>query len=104
LVAGAARRLSLHRRLREALGAPLDERRRGVVRIPPAYDLVRAGPVRAALRRDLRPLLEPWLLAPRLVLPAGAEPLAGGRGGAFRAVLPGGQRVIVRLYRRGGVL
>lgn len=74
------------------------------MRIPPAYDLVRAGPVRAALRRDLRPLLEPWLLAPRLVLPAGAEPLAGGRGGAFRAVLPGGQRVIVRLYRRGGVL
>jgi 3-deoxy-D-manno-octulosonic acid kinase len=72
--------------------------------MPPAYDLVRAGPVRAAIRRDLRPLLEAWLLAPRLALPVDAVPLAAGRGGAFRVVLPDGQRVVVRLYRRGGVL
>ncbi len=72
--------------------------------MPPAYDLVHAGAVRAAIRRDLRPLLEPWLLAPRLVLPPEAEALASGRGGAFRVVLPGGLRVVVRFYRRGGVL
>jgi 3-deoxy-D-manno-octulosonic acid kinase len=74
------------------------------VKLPPTYDLVHTGRVRAAIRRDLRPLLEPWLLAPRLVLPPDAEPFVGGRGGAFRVVLPGGQRAVVRLYRRGGVL
>lgn len=72
--------------------------------VPAAYDLVRAGAVRAVIRRDLRPLLEPWLLAPRLALPPGAEPLAGGRGGTFRIVLPPGERMVVRFYRRGGVL
>jgi 3-deoxy-D-manno-octulosonic acid kinase len=72
--------------------------------VPPAYDLVHAGGVRAAIRRDLRPLLEPWLIASRLELPPDAEPFASGRGGAFRVRLPDGLRVVVRLYRRGGVL
>jgi 3-deoxy-D-manno-octulosonic acid kinase len=74
------------------------------VRLPPAYELVRTGAVRAAIRRDLRPLLDAWLLAPRFDLPPDAERFASGRGGAFRIHLPGGMRVVVRLYRRGGVL
>jgi 3-deoxy-D-manno-octulosonic acid kinase len=74
------------------------------VTVPPGFDLVRTGAVCAAMRRDLRPLLEPWLLAPRLELPDGAERFASGRGGAFRVRLRDGQRVVVRLYRRGGVL
>jgi 3-deoxy-D-manno-octulosonic acid kinase len=74
------------------------------VTLPPAYDLVQEGAVRAAIRRDLRPLLERWLVAPRLDLPPEAEAFASGRGGAFRVRLPGDLRVVVRLYRRGGVL
>jgi 3-deoxy-D-manno-octulosonic acid kinase len=71
--------------------------------MPPAYSLVGVPPVRAVIRTDLVPTLGPWLSAPTLRLPADAEPLAGGRGGAYRVALPGGLRIVVRLYRRGGL-
>ena len=74
------------------------------MRLPASHVMLRSGAVRAAIRRDLVVTLGPWLLAPRLVLPASAEPLASGRGGAFRVELEDGTRVVVRLYRRGGVL
>lgn len=72
--------------------------------LPDAYTLVGTAPVRAAIRRDLVPALAPWLLAPRLVPPAGSTPLPGGRGGAYRIELPGGLGVVLRLYRRGGMV
>jgi 3-deoxy-D-manno-octulosonic acid kinase len=70
--------------------------------VPDAYTVLRAGAVRAAVRRDLEPLLGGWLLAPTLVLPADAERIASGRGAAFRATLRGGLRAVIRLNRRGG--
>ena len=74
------------------------------MRLPPAYTLLAQAHVRAAVRRDLVPTLAPWLLAPALALPRDAEPIAGGRGAAYRIVLAGGIRAVVRLYRRGGLL
>jgi 3-deoxy-D-manno-octulosonic acid kinase len=74
------------------------------VTVPPGYVAVAAPPVRAVVRRDLAETLAPWLLAPELVLPAGAERLGTGRGAAYRIVLPGGLRAVVRLYRRGGLV
>jgi 3-deoxy-D-manno-octulosonic acid kinase len=59
--------------------------------------------VHAAIRRDLEPALAPWLLAPRLEPPPGAERLRGGRGGGWRVDLPGVGRAVVRVYRRGGL-
>ena len=73
------------------------------MRLPTAYALVGGARVRAAVRRDLVPELAPWLVAPRFVLPVEAEALAAGRGGAYRVVLPGGVRAVVRVYRRGGL-
>jgi 3-deoxy-D-manno-octulosonic acid kinase len=72
--------------------------------VPGGYAVVAASPVRAAIRRDLVPRLGSWLLAPRLVLPPDAVPLATGRGAAYRVVLPGDVRAVLRLYRRGGLL
>jgi 3-deoxy-D-manno-octulosonic acid kinase len=72
--------------------------------MPPAYTALTAPPVRAAVRTDLVPVLAPWLLARELALPPGAEPVSAGRGGAYRVGLPGGLRVVVRLYRRGGLV
>ena len=72
--------------------------------MPAGYDLLHAGTVRAAIRRDLVPALGPWLLAPELALPDGAEPIASGRGPAYRVALDGGGRAIVRIYRRGGLI
>jgi 3-deoxy-D-manno-octulosonic acid kinase len=72
--------------------------------VPGGYAVVAASPVRAAIRRDLLARLESWLLAPELALPADAVPLASGRGAAYRVVLPGDVRAVLRLYRRGGVL
>jgi 3-deoxy-D-manno-octulosonic acid kinase len=72
--------------------------------MPAAYAVVEASSVRAAIRRDLLPRLSSWLLAPELALPADAVPLSTGRGAAYRLVLPGDLRAILRLYRRGGVL
>jgi 3-deoxy-D-manno-octulosonic acid kinase len=74
------------------------------VRVPPSYSLLRAGPVRAAIRRDLVAELGPWLLAPRLLLPEGAEPLPDGRGAAYRVAVGSGRRVVVRVCRRGGLI
>jgi len=74
------------------------------VKVPPSYSLLRAGSVRVAIRRDLVPELGPWLLAPRLVLPAAAEPLGSGRGPAYRVGLANGLRVVVRVCRRGGLI
>jgi 3-deoxy-D-manno-octulosonic acid kinase len=72
--------------------------------VPRAYALVRAGAVRAVVRRDLRPSLERWLLAAALEPPADAEPVGTGRGGTYRATLAGGVRAVVRHYRRGGAV
>jgi 3-deoxy-D-manno-octulosonic acid kinase len=72
--------------------------------VPPAYRVLRAGAVRAAIRADLVDALGPWLLAPRLVLPGDAEPLASGRGGAYRVAAGNGLRVVVRVCRRGGLI
>jgi hypothetical protein len=74
------------------------------VTVPPGYTLLRQGTVRAAVRRDLADGLGAWLLASSLLPPAGAEAIAAGRGGTYRALLPGGVRAVVRPYRRGGWL
>ena len=75
-----------------------------MVTLPSTYEVVGTAPVRAAIRRDLVPLLGPWLLARRLEIPSDATPITSGRGAAFRIRLPGGRRVVLRLYRRGGLL
>jgi len=72
--------------------------------VPAAYAMVGTSPVRAAIRRDLLPRLGSWLLAPHLELPPDAVRLGTGRGAAYRLVLPGDVRAVLRLYRRGGVL
>jgi 3-deoxy-D-manno-octulosonic acid kinase len=64
--------------------------------------MLRAGSVRAAVRRDLAAALGPWLSAPVLALPPDAEPLTGGRGAAYRLTLGGDLHAVVRFYRRGG--
>jgi len=74
------------------------------VRLPPTYTLLTHGGIRAAVRTDLADVLGPWLLAPVLERPAGAESIASGRGSAYRAQLRGGVRAVVRPYRRGGWL
>src|SRR5207244_576676 len=107
---GRARRLPRLRRPGEALGAVCGGGRAGSGRagsgmtLPAGYTLLGSAPIRAAIRDDLVPLLGPWLLAPSLVLPARAEPIASGRGAAYRVELPGGVRAVVRLYRRGGLV
>ena len=72
--------------------------------VPPTHVVLRAGGVRVAVRRDLADELGALLLARRLRIPAGAEPLAGGRGGAFRLRLRNGLGTVVRSCRRGGLL
>ena len=72
--------------------------------MPASYTLLRAGAVRAAIRRDLVPSLGPWLLAPRLALPPGAETIASGRGPAYRVRPGAGAPVVVRICRRGGLV
>jgi 3-deoxy-D-manno-octulosonic acid kinase len=72
--------------------------------MPATYELLARDAVRAVVRRDLVPVLGPWLLAPRLQLPAGAEAVATGRGGAYRVTLPGGPRMVLRICRRGGLV
>jgi len=70
--------------------------------VPATHAVLRAGRVRAAVRHDLVPELADWLLARELAVPAEGEPVAGGRGGAFRLRLPCGLRAVVRRCRRGG--
>lgn len=72
--------------------------------LPPAYTLLRAGAVQAAVRRDLADDLAAWLLAPELREPANAERIAGGRNAAWRLRLPDGAAAVLRRYRRGGWL
>lgn len=72
--------------------------------LPADFTLLTAPAIRAAIRRDLAPVLAPWLLAPELALPADAQPIASGRGAVYRATVPGGIRAVVRFYRRGGWL
>ena len=72
--------------------------------LPADFTLLTAPTIRAAIRRDLVPLLAPWLLAPELALPADAQPITSGRGAVYRATVPGGVRAVVRFYRRGGWL
>jgi 3-deoxy-D-manno-octulosonic acid kinase len=73
------------------------------VTVPAGYVAIGDGRVRAIVRADLAPALGPWLLAPRLVLPADARPLGAGRGAAWAATLAG-TAAVVRLGRRGGVV
>lgn len=68
------------------------------------YTLLRRGCVRVLVRDDVVTRLGPWLAAGHFVTPAGAVPVAGGRGGAFRTTCAGGLRVVVRPARRGGWL
>ncbi|MFN8543321.1 MAG: lipopolysaccharide kinase InaA family protein [Candidatus Binatia bacterium] len=75
-----------------------------MVKLPAGYTLLVRERVRAAVRRDLAETLGPWLLGDQLAVPPTAEPVRGGRGAAYRAVLPGGVRAVVRPYRRGGLL
>lgn len=72
--------------------------------LPPGFTWLPGTGVRAAVRSDLAPVLGPWLLGRELVAPPDAEPIARGRGAAYRATLPGGVRAVVRPYRRGGML
>jgi 3-deoxy-D-manno-octulosonic acid kinase len=68
------------------------------------YTWLHRGDVRALVRGDLVGMLGRCLLDPRLALPASASPLPGGRGGSHRLHLPDGLAVVVRQYRRGGVV
>jgi 3-deoxy-D-manno-octulosonic acid kinase len=70
--------------------------------MPAGYTLLRRGRVRALLRHDVVTRLGAWLTTPSLETPAGAETIASGRGGAFRARCAGDLRVVVRPCRRGG--
>jgi len=74
------------------------------VRPPIGYTLLADGARRAVIRDDLVSLLAPWLLAPGLALPAGAERLRAGRGAAYRIRMEGAPAAILRLGRRGGLL
>ena len=74
------------------------------MKLPPAYTVLSAGSVRAAMRADLVPLLSPWLLTRPLALPAASEAVAGGRAGTHRVTLADGRTVRVRAYRRGGLI
>jgi 3-deoxy-D-manno-octulosonic acid kinase len=74
------------------------------VTIPGSYRMLRAGAVRAAIRADLVAQLGTWLLAPRLVVPAGAETLPAGRGPTYRIPLADGTDAVLRVARRGGLL
>jgi 3-deoxy-D-manno-octulosonic acid kinase len=75
---------------------------------PTAYRLLERGRVRAMVLAELADTLGEWLLAPGLRVPAGAEPLAGGRGAAWRIALPGPAgvtlRAVLRENRRGGLV
>jgi 3-deoxy-D-manno-octulosonic acid kinase len=70
--------------------------------IPAGYTFLRRRGVRVLVRHDAVTRLGAWLAAPALEVPAGAEALAGGRGGAFRLGAPGDLRLVVRPCRRGG--
>ncbi|MGH7895165.1 MAG: lipopolysaccharide kinase InaA family protein [Candidatus Binatia bacterium] len=74
------------------------------MRPPIGYTLLTDGACRAVIRDDLVSLLAPWLLAPRLEVPAGAEQLGAGRGAAHRIRLEGVPVAVLRLGRRGGLL
>jgi len=71
--------------------------------MPAAYTLLRSGAVRAAIRADLVPALAPWLLAPRLELPPGAEAIVSGRGPAYRVRVGDAAPLVLRICRRGGL-
>jgi len=72
---------------------------------PPAgYTWLADGPRRAVIRDDLVAALAPWLLAPELGPPAGAERLGAGRGAAYRVRIAGAPSAVVRIGRRGGAL
>jgi 3-deoxy-D-manno-octulosonic acid kinase len=72
--------------------------------MPPGYTLLRRGAVRVLLRNDVVTRLGPWLVAPIMRVPDGAQAIASGRGGAFRARCAQDLRVVVRPCRRGGWL
>jgi 3-deoxy-D-manno-octulosonic acid kinase len=72
--------------------------------VPDGYRTLRRGRVRTAVRADLVDSLAPWLLETPLAPPPDSVAIAGGRGGAWRVMLPGGLRAVLRCYRRGGLV
>lgn len=77
---------------------------RHAVTVPTGYRRLQRGRVRAIVLDSLADALADWLLAPALEIPADAQPLAGGRGAAWRLTLPGGVRAVLRANRRGGFI
>jgi 3-deoxy-D-manno-octulosonic acid kinase len=69
---------------------------------PAGYTLLRRGSVRALVRHDMVTQLGGWLAASHVEPPRDAEPIASGRGGAFRMETADGRRIVVRPCRRGG--
>ena len=72
--------------------------------LPSGFELIQAPPVRVVVRQDLSLACRRWLLGRQLTMAASAEPIAAGRGGAYRVTLPGGVAAVVRPCKRGGVL
>ncbi len=72
--------------------------------VPPGFVPIRRGRLRGLVRADVSaavlPLLEQWAAGR---LPA-ARPLAGGRGGVGAYDLMPGLHVVLRPYRRGGLV
>lgn len=74
------------------------------IAVPPDFLWVRAGRRIALVHRALDRTLGRLLLTAPHGAPAGATALAGGRGGTYRIALDGGDIVVLRLGKRGGVL
>lgn len=74
------------------------------IAVPPEFLWVRAGRRIALVHRALDRTLGRLLLTAPAGPPAGATALAGGRGGTYRMTLDGGDVVVLRLGRRGGIL
>jgi hypothetical protein len=72
--------------------------------IPPEFRWLRAGRRIAVVHDAVHATLGPLLLALPAGPPAGAVGLHGGRGGSYRLPLADGDSIVVRLYRRGGVI
>lgn len=75
-----------------------------ILTVPPEFIWLPGRRVSALVRHDMEDELKPLLTREPFVLPSGARPLSGGRGGTYWVPLDRGRAVIVRLYRRGGLL
>lgn len=73
-------------------------------RPPQGFDWIRSGSTEALVREEMREALGPFLLGREAEVARCGERLPGGRGDAYRLRLVGGQDVVVRPYRRGGIV